>query len=363
MKKISVYVKGNRNAPTYYRIYQYFDNINNCSFKYRQMFADWVHDKFMPFSQKPIYIKIFAQLHSYLRVLLYLIKDFLFTPDVLIIHRRVLTRYMPISYKFLLKNISKHCKILWDFDDNILDNKEVNRETFLFYAKITTNIIVTNNFLKGLIPDEYHHKVIIMPTTDGDMYKEYTTNSSIDSSRLQSFDNAIELVWVATSVNIPFLKMIAPHLDETAKLLKNKYSKNLILNVVCNAPLHYESQHLIINNIKWTHDIAIQTMYKSHIGIMPLEDNDFTRGKGGFKLVQYMSAGLPCIASNVGFNNYVVSEDMGCLVNNNQEWIDAIISMCDKSVWEKLSKAAYTNWHKKFSFEKNLEVWRNLITE
>ena len=96
---------------------------------------------------------------------------------------------------------------------------------------------------------------------------------------------------------------------------------------------------------------------------MPLEDNDFTRGKGGFKLVQYMSAGLPCIASNVGFNNYVVSEDMGCLVNNNQEWIDAIISMCDKSVWEKLSKAAYTNWHKKFSFEKNLDVWRNLITE
>ena len=249
MKKISVYVKGNRNAPTYYRIYQYFDNIKDCQFTYRQMYSDIVHDSFMPLSKQPIYIKVFAMLHAYLRVLRYLIKDWIITPDVVVIHRRVLVRYMPKSYKLLLNSISKRAKIIWDFDDNIIENKEVNNDTLSFYAQISSNINVTHNFLKDLVPKQYQNKVIILPTTDGDMYKDYIKHPEIQTARLKSLNDRLELVWVATSVNLPFLQNIAPELDKVATLLKNKYSKRLILNVVCNKPLDFKAQNLTINNI------------------------------------------------------------------------------------------------------------------
>ena len=361
MKKVSVYVKGNRNAPTYYRIYQYLDKIQECQFRYNQMYADWVHDRFMPFSKQPLYIRIFALIHAYFRMLFSLLLDCITKPDVLIIHRRVLVRYMPYSYKFLLNKIAKRSKIIWDFDDNILENKEVSYQILNFYANVSSNIIVTHEFLKDLLPDIYKKKVFIMPTTDGDMYKDFLKNSQINLRRLESIDKVIELVWVATSVNLPHLENIVEELDNAARILRDEYSKELILNVVCDAPLTYESNYLTINNIKWTHNIAIDIIYRSHIGIMPLSDNNFTKGKGGFKLIQYMSAGLPCIASNVGYNSYVISSNMGRLVDKNSEWTDAILFMSDKMHWVELSKCAYSNWQSKFSFEQNLDNWVKFI--
>ena len=58
----------------------------------------------------------------------------------------------------------------------------------------------------------------------------------------------------------------------------------------------------------------MKEIISAHIGIMPLPDNDFTRGKGGFKLIQYMSTAMPVIASAVGFNKQIVTKDFGYLV-------------------------------------------------
>lgn len=362
MLRVSVYVKGNRNAPTYYRIYQYFDRIDDCHFKYRKMYAEWVHDWFMPFSRQPFFIKVFAQIHALLRTLVFLISDCLTKPDVIVVHRRVITRFMPKIFVLLLRKIAKHTKIIWDFDDNIIENKEVSNSTFALYAEVSSIIVLTSNFLKDLVPEMYQQKVFIMPTTDGDMYQHYSSNlHAINAHRADSFANKIELVWVATSVNLKYLFGIIGELDAVAQVLKERYSKELALNVVCNQSLLCDCKYLIINNIKWTHEIAIETIYKSHIGIMPLEDNEFTRGKGGFKLIQYMSAGLPCIASDVGYNNYVVSSGMGRLVTNKREWQDAILFLSQFDVWSKCSQVAYREWLDKFSFERNMNNWRKFI--
>jgi len=268
---------------------------------------------------------------------------------------------MPISYKLLLRSIAKRVRIIWDFHDNIIENKEISHKTLNFYSQISSIIVVTNEFLKNLVPAEFSDKVMIMPTTDGDMYRDFEKDPTITMRRLQSFDNALNLVWVATSVNLKYLESIMKELDTAAEKLYKEDSKRLTLNVVCNAPLNYKGKSISINNIKWSHEKAIQIIYKSHIGRMPLIDNDFTKGKGGFKLIQYMSAGLPCIASNVGYNNSVVTPDMGILINNEDEWIDSIVSMNDKEHWKELSVNAYGNWLRRFSYEKNLSHWNKLI--
>lgn len=361
MKKVSVYVKGDRNSTSYYRIYQYFDNLDNCQVSYNMMYAPWLHNRYMPLSKQPFAVKAFAYIHSFCRILFFLLRDYISKPNVIVVHKRILARYTPQICKWILCIIAKHSKIIWDFDDHIVENKEVSIDTFNFFSIISSNIVVTHNFLKNLLPTEYQNKVVIMPTTDGDMYKTFAQNSLINQRRLETFDKAIELVWVATSVNLPFLEEIIPELDIAAELLYKTNNKSLILNIVCNQPLNTQCDNLEVNNIKWTHEIAIKTMFASHIGIMPLIDNEFTKGKGGFKLVQYMSAGLPCIASNVGFNSSVISNDFGRLIDNKNEWIDAILSLSDKESWVKSSEMAYSNWREKFSYQKNLNEWKRLI--
>jgi len=57
------------------------------------------------------------------------------------------------------------------------------------------------------------------------------------------------------------------------------------------------------------------------IGLMPLPDTDWTRMKGGYKLLQYMSAGIPCVASPVGINQSIVKiGQSGFLASTTEEW-------------------------------------------
>jgi glycosyltransferase involved in cell wall biosynthesis len=75
----------------------------------------------------------------------------------------------------------------------------------------------------------------------------------------------------------------------------------------------------------WSSEIEAQILSKSHVGIMPLDNDDFSKGKSAFKLIQYMSCGLPLVASSVGENNNVVKNGRnGFLVKNEIEWIESI---------------------------------------
>ena len=78
MKKISIYVKGDRNSTDYYRIYQYFDKINSgeCVCKYRIQLGNKLYRKWMPIADKPLLIKVFAFFYIYFRRLWSLLVDF-----------------------------------------------------------------------------------------------------------------------------------------------------------------------------------------------------------------------------------------------------------------------------------------------
>ena len=103
-------------------------------------------------------------------------------------------------------------------------------------------------------------------------------------------------------------------------------------------------------------------MLQSHVGIMPLLDTEIAKGKGGFKLVQYMSVGLPCISSPVGFNKDVINHDCGYFADTETEWVDAVLSLQDIKHWRECSIGAYNNWDKKFSYESSLSLIQSLIT-
>lgn len=360
MTTISVYASGDRESVSYYRIWQYVDKFSEKRILSRVKYAKFLVKRFYPIGLQPFHIKVFAWLVMCIRIFYFLFIDFFYKPDFLLIQRELVKKKTPIFFRFMVGLLIKRgAKIIWDFDDDILTMKEINRSDFNYLAKVSSKIFVTHEYLKNLIPDLYREKVSILRTTDGDMYKLFEMKKDeITRNRLSALINNVDLVWVATKGNIPFLESIIPALDMAAEKIEKKDGRHVILKVICNGSITIKTKFLCIKNIPWTREIAIEEMIKSHIGIMPLIDSKLSRGKGGFKLIQYMSVGLPCAASSVGFNCEVVDKSFGRLAKQELDWIDAIVELSDVNNWEKMSNAAYIKWSENFSFEKNLNMLR-----
>ncbi len=355
---ISIYCKGSRKSSSYYRSYQYFDKLVGANSKYRVMMSRGIEKNFMPVSQKGFSIKVFVYLHIFFRTTFHLLSDSLNPPKIIFVHKCFIPHYMPKFFYSILKYMKRRgTAVYWDIDDNIKGH-DLKPRDFDKYSKLASMITVTHDFLKNTISPKYHNKVAILRTTDGDMYQLFSPEVNV--KRLETFSKEIKLVWVATKVNLEHLEIVLPFLDKAAKTLYKNQSKTLALYVLCDGKVNYNPNHLKLFNIKWSRDEAINKMLECHIGIMPLMDNEFTKGKGGFKLVQYQSVGLPSIASDVGFNRTVLRNDSGILVStqNLDEWIEAITFLSNKENWINYSNNVFQNWNMYFSFENNLKFWQ-----
>jgi glycosyltransferase involved in cell wall biosynthesis len=82
--------------------------------------------------------------------------------------------------------------------------------------------------------------------------------------------------------------------------------------------------------IDWREDTEIEDIRRFDVGIMPLPDEPWARGKCGFKLIQYMACGLPVVASPVGVNSEIVQDNVsGFLATSTSEWVDALNVLLD----------------------------------
>jgi glycosyltransferase involved in cell wall biosynthesis len=95
-----------------------------------------------------------------------------------------------------------------------------------------------------------------------------------------------------------------------------------------------------IEHRPWTLDRQGAELASFDLGIMPLPDTDWTRGKSGYKLLQYFAAGVPAVASPVGVNSELVSADRGLLATSSQEWEDALTTMIGDTEGRRASGAA-----------------------
>ena len=360
MKKISIYTKtGIQAATTYYRVYQYLNNIA-ALFHFHKMLSDKMYQRVMPIYTKPIIIKIIIFIYTYFRVLYQLLSDLIWRPDFIILSRRLINRYLPFSYKILLKLIIKRgAKIIWDFDDNIIEMKEVTKKDFDFLCDISSTIIIATPIIKNLVPLKYQSKIVLLPTTDGDMNSRLS--SDVMKWRLERLKKELIIVWTGTSVSLEFVRDICHHIENAASKIKHI---KVILKIICNLPLIYKPNNFELINIKWERELAINELLHSHVGIMPLDNSEKSRGKGGFKLIQYLSIGLPVIGSDIGINSSIIDKNTGFAISTleSRDWVTAICNFAKKTdMWKDKSKHCIEKWNSHYSFISNKEVWEKLL--
>ena len=160
----------------------------------------------------------------------------------------------------------------------------------------------------------------------------WTTDEEAEEGKEKS--EKLTLVWTGTPVTGKFLLERAAALQLAAR--KTAFR---LLTVGCEINI----PGVETTFIPWSASAEALALSQAHAGIMPLPDTPFARGKSAYKLICYLRAGIPGIASPVGANKQVIQDGSnGFLVNSDTEWAEAISKLNDHTVYDRLASGALT---------------------
>jgi glycosyltransferase involved in cell wall biosynthesis len=132
----------------------------------------------------------------------------------------------------------------------------------------------------------------------------------------------IRIGWIGTPITAPYLGLVRDALLHVASARRVE----IVVIGSATSPL----QGLPVSYLDWSVASEPAAIASLDIGIMPLDDTPWSRGKCAYKLLQYMAAAKPVVASPVGMNRDVVAEGTtGFLPHSTQAWAEALIRLVD----------------------------------
>jgi glycosyltransferase involved in cell wall biosynthesis len=131
----------------------------------------------------------------------------------------------------------------------------------------------------------------------------------------------VTLGWIGSHSTVSYLHL----LDNVLPQLAARY--RIVVKVVGG---HYSLSGLEVSNHPWKLQNELTDLHSFDIGLMPMPDDQWTRSKCGFKLLQYMGVGVPSVASPVGVNRQIVEDGLnGFLANSEEAWIDKLSKLIE----------------------------------
>ncbi|OGW74682.1 MAG: hypothetical protein A2Z72_05405 [Omnitrophica bacterium RBG_13_46_9] len=232
--------------------------------------------------------------------------------DIIFIHRESYPLGPPFIER-ILKFFNK--KVIFDFDDAIFlpasSGSNIFMERFNRYGKVPEVIALSDGVITGnkYLADfalKYNENVTIIPTpVDVELYAP--SPKKIHSEK-------VTIGWIGSKTTSVFLK---PMRDIFAVLLeKFPYLEIIIVGG------RFDNRGLErVRNIDWSLENEIGALQNFDIGIMPMPDTKWTRGKCAFKAILYMSVGIPCVSSPVGVTADLIKDGVnGFLAGSADAW-------------------------------------------
>lgn len=161
---------------------------------------------------------------------------------------------------------------------------------------------------------QFNPQVIYNPTT---IDTENLHNPALHSLRKEN--NPIIIGWTGTHSTIKYLEMI----PGIIKSLDKKFPGQIQLVIIAdeNPRLEVASYQFV----PWSKETEITDLLQFDVGIMPLPNDAWSKGKCGFKVLQYLALEIPAVASPVGVNPDILDQGTnGFLVSTATEWEDAL---------------------------------------
>ncbi len=255
--------------------------------------------------------------------------------DAVVLVRRTLSWWLLKAIRLLSK------QLIFDFDDAIFQKSDgspsqTRARRFSTILKHADQVWTGNSYLAN-IARQHNPMVTVLPTSIA--ASKYTVAVTKEQHYL-------DLVWIGSSSTRKHLESIFSALEQSAQQIPN-----LRLKIIADFSL--PSSQIDVIEIPWSPESEVSELLSAHIGIAPLPDNEFTRGKCGLKVLQYMACGLPVISSPTGVNKELVLHGIsGLLAQTPEEWIDAINDLATlPDLRESMGQAGKELFNNSFTLE------------
>lgn len=219
-------------------------------------------------------------------------------------------------------------------------------------AACAVGVVCGNRFLADHF-SRWNDNVAVIPTgIDTDRLKPRSDYGRVSSKIVG---------WIGTSGNMKYLYPVA-------KPIRNAVTSvpGAELHIISDSPVNLPPElRTVAKFIRWQPDIELESLPHWSVGLMPLTSNEWERGKCAFKLLQYLAAGVPAVASPVGMNAEVLgASEVGIAPTTAAQWEDAIRFLLEN---ESVGKALGSNGRRlveeRYSLDVVSQSWKAVLNK
>lgn len=234
---------------------------------------------------------------------------------------------------------------VYDFDDALFvgsigkENRSfgwLKREAERWHAYTgRARLVIAGNDYLAARAREIARRVEVVPSC---------VDPSIQPMRKHAEREVVRVGWIGSPSTATYLDQCLPVLE---KINRNGPRAELVL---VGAGGQFDAPW--ITSLPWTPESEKELLASFDIGIMPLPDDEWTRGKCGYKLLQYFSAGVPAVASPVGVNSSIIGDERGALASSDEDWLRALETLVnDAGMRRQMGSNARQFVEEKYSYE------------
>lgn len=301
-------------ASSRYRVYNYADRLRPYGITVRIL-----HPRAYTVLAKTVYV---------LRLLVSLL-----WADVVVIQKKLFRRPL---YRLIQ---SLNAATIFDFDDAIYVYDDV-KDHLPDVLRSCRHVIVGNKCLEKYAR-RFSPSVTRIPSpVDCELFSPETVQ--------RSDKGLVTIGWIGQGGNQIYLEQLEPVFHRLFQLK----GSSVRLKIISNREFRFTVCPMAVINVPWRLATEVEELRTIDIGVMPLSDDELSRGKCAFKALQYMSLGIATVVSPIGMNQEIIQHGVsGLLASSEEEWVEALLRLIDDRTFrERLGREARKTVEQGYSY-------------
>lgn len=358
MKRILFIPYGTRKAPaTRYRVIQYLPFLKREGYSCSVLSAISGFSTFLMI-ESPDFNRFFKMLYYFyvfvermLRLVWAIIISWRY--DIVFLQRTT----FPFCLEKVLKTVNGN--IIFDIDDAIyLPDMEgsdfvtgikryIKEKEVINILKVSRTVIVENEYIKSFVQRFCSNIYKIPGPIDTDRF--YPLYDKSDR-------NCVVIGWIGSPATTSYLHI----LDGVLKAIKEKYPFVRFRFIGIGK---YENPDITFEKVNWNYETEVSELQNFDIGIMPMPDNEWTRGKLGCKMLQYMAVGIPAVVSYTPTNAEIIKHgENGLFAGSQREWIEGLSRLIEnESLRNNVGRNGRETILRTCSIQANASKYKNIF--
>jgi len=252
--------------------------------------------------------------------------------DIVLVHREI----FPLGQRPLWKTLERFSgPIIYDYDDAMFLPQRAGRGMLGWMERVETpqavmrlcEVVLAGNQFLADYASQHARRVVVLPTC-------IDTSRFVPQPRPRDDQKKPVVGWIGSYTASKYLRSLVDVLRAVARVAP------FHLYVVGCDPLP-PIEGVTIEQVEWELGREIQDFQRCDVGLYPLWDDAWAKGKCAFKAIQFMACGAPVVASNVGVNRELIEDGVnGFLASTEEAWVEKLRRvLVDASLRDRLGRA------------------------